>query len=194
MFNGIIKDTGKIYKIQKNGDNCNLVIYSKIKFSKQEIGSSISCSGACLTLDSYKKNLSRFYLSKETMDRTVFQFSKKGDIINLEKSLKFGERMSGHFIQGHIDTISKIKRIDKIGKTWLVTFAIGKNFKKYIVEKGSIAVNGISLTISKLLSTGFQIAVIPQTLKNTNLYKVKKNNFVNIEFDILSKYLINRIK
>ena len=97
MFNGIIKHTGKISKIYKNNNNCIIEILSKIKFSKNEIGSSISCSGACLTLEKYKGNLSKFYISKETLNRTNFRSSNKGDLINLEKSLKYGNRISEHF-------------------------------------------------------------------------------------------------
>ena len=194
MFNGIIKDTGKIYKIQKNRNNCNLVIYSKIKFSKHEIGSSISCSGACLTLESYKKNLSKFYLSKETMSRTIFQFSKKGDIINLEKSLKFGERMSGHFVQGHVDTACRVQKIISQGKSKYIDISLDKKYKKYIIKKGSITLNGISLTISKLLNNGFQVVIIPWTYKCTNLRNLKKRDLVNVEFDVLSKYISNFLR
>ena len=100
MFNGIIRHTGKIRNIYKKNDNCTIEILSKIKFSKIEIGSSICCSGTCLTLEKYKRNLSKFYISKETINRTNFKTSNKGDLINLEKSLKYGDRISGHFVQG----------------------------------------------------------------------------------------------
>ena len=110
MFSGIIKHTGKISKIYKNTNNCTIEILSKIKFSKSEIGSSISCSGACLTLEKYKGNLSKFYISKETLNRTNFKSTNRGDLINLEKSLKYGDRISGHFVQGHVDTTSIIKK------------------------------------------------------------------------------------
>jgi len=115
MFTGIIKHTGKINKIYKNNNNCIIEILSKIKFSKSEIGSSISCSGTCLTLEKYKGNLSKFYISKETLSRTNFKSSNKGDLINLEKSLKYGDRVSGHFVQGHVDTTAAIKKIGFVG-------------------------------------------------------------------------------
>ena len=189
MFNGIIKHTGKISKIYKNNNNCILEILSKIKFSKNEIGSSISCSGACLTLEKYKGNLSKFYISKETLNRTNFKSSNKGDLINLEKSLKYGDRISGHFAQGHVDTTSIIKKIDFVGKSWFVNFKLPKKYKKYLIQKGSITINGVSLTISKILKDGFQIVVIPQTLKLTNLMYLKEKDVVNIEFDVLGKYI-----
>ena len=194
MFNGIIKHTGKISKIYKNNNNCIMEILSKIKFSKNEIGSSISCSGTCLTLEKYKGNLSKFYISKETLNRTNFKSSNKGDLINLEKSLKYGDRISGHFAQGHVDTTSIIKKIDFVGKSWFVDFKLPKKYMKYLIQKGSITINGVSLTISKILKDGFQIVVIPQTLKLTNLMYLKEKDVVNIEFDVLGKYIKKFLK
>ena len=194
MFNGIIKHTGKISKIYKNNNNCIIEILSKIKFTKHEIGSSISCSGACLTLEKYKGNLSKFYISKETLNRTNFKSSNKGDLINLEKSLKYDDRISGHFVQGHVDITSTIKKIDFVGKSWFVSFKLPKRYMKYLIQKGSITINGVSLTISKILKDGFQIVVIPQTLKLTNLMYLKEKDVVNIEFDVLGKYIKKFLK
>ena len=194
MFSGIIKHTGKISKIYKNTNNCTIEILSKIKFSKFEIGSSVSCSGTCLTLEKYKRNLSKFYISKETLNRTNFKFLNKGDLINLEKSLKYGNRISGHFVQGHVDTTSAIKTIDFVGKSWFINFKLLKRYKKYLVQKGSITINGVSLTISKILKNGFQVVVIPQTLKLTNLIYLKEKDVVNVEFDILGKYIKSFLK
>ena len=194
MFNGIIKNTGKINKILIKGNNSIIEISSKMKIKSNEIGSSISCSGVCLTLESFKKNLIRFYLSKETLNRTNFKKSNKGDIINIEKSLKYGERISGHFVQGHVDTTSDVLKIKKIGKSWLVNFKISKKYMKFLVFKGSIAINGVSLTISKVFKDGFQIVMIPKTLKLTNLIFLKEKDLVNVEFDIIGKYLKKFIK
>ena len=189
MFSGIIKHIGKINKIYKNNNNCIIEILSKIKFSESEIGSSISCSGACLTLERYNRNLSKFYISKETLNRTIFKSLNKGDLINLEKSLKYGDRISGHFVQGHVDATSIIKKIDFVGKSWFINFKLTKKYKKYLIHKGSITINGVSLTISKILKDGFQIVVIPQTLKLTNLMNLREKDVVNVEFDILGKYI-----
>ena len=194
MFTGIIRHTGKINKIYKNNNNCIIEILSKIKFSKSEIGSSISCSGTCLTLEKYKGNLSKFYISKETLNRTNFKSSNKGDLINLEKSLKYGDRVSGHFVQGHIDTTSTIKKIVFVGKSWFINLKLKKKYKKYLIQKGSITINGVSLTISKILKYGFQIVIIPHTLKLTNLMYLKENDVVNIEFDVLRKYIKRFLK
>ena len=194
MFTGIIKNTGKISKIYKNSNNCIIEILSKIKFSKSEIGSSVSCSGTCLTLEKYKKNLSKFYISKETLNRTNFKFLNKGDLVNLEKPLKYGDRISGHYVQGHVDTTSTIKKINYVGKSWFINFKLQKMYNKYLVQKGSITINGVSLTIAKILKDGFKIVVIPQTLKLTNLIYLKEKDVVNVEFDVLGKYIKSFLK
>ena len=194
MFNGIIVSTGKVRKIYKKNNNCYLEIHTKMKIKKSEIGSSISCSGACLTVEKYGRNIIKFYLSKETLSKTTFKSVKKGNLINLEKSLKYGNRISGHFVQGHVDTTCPMKKINFIGKSWLMYFKLSKKYKKYLVPKGSIAINGVSLTIAKILKYGFQISVIPQTLKLTNLIFLKEKDLVNIEFDILGKYLKSIVK
>ena len=194
MFNGIIKNTGRIYKIFKTKNSYIMEVNSKIKFKKNDIGSSISCSGTCLTLEKYIKNKSRFYISKETLKKTIFRNSKKGDIINFERSIKFGDRLSGHFVQGHVDTTAKIKKIKHYGKSWVVDFLISKIHMKNLVPKASISINGVSLTIAKLNKSGFQITLIPKTLKLTNLIYLKKADLVNIEFDIIGKYIKKYLK
>ena len=194
MFNGIIKNTGRINKIYKKNNNCFLEILSNIKFEKKEIGSSVSCSGVCLTLEKINGKLITFYLSKETLNKSNFSSSKKGVLINVEKSLKFGDRISGHFVQGHVDTTALVKKINFVGKSWYINFKILKKYKKILIQKGSIAINGVSLTISKINTDGFQIVVIPQTLKLTNLMFLREKDIVNVEFDILGKYIKNFLK
>jgi len=189
MFNGIIEALGKVRKIYKNNNNCHFEIYTKMKLKNNEIGSSISCSGACLTVEKYNRNIIKFYVSKETLKKTTFKSLKKGSLINLEKSLKYGNRISGHFVQGHVDTTCSIKKIDFIGKSCLMYFKLPKKYRKYLVPKGSIAINGVSLTITKILKYGFQISVIPHTLKLTNLFFLNEKDLVNVEFDILGKYI-----
>ena len=193
MFNGIIKNTGRTVKINKNKNECFIYINSDIKFTNKEVGSSISCSGTCLTLINFKKKLSKFYISKETLNRTNFKYIRKNTIINLEKSLKYGDRISGHFVQGHVDTTSKILNISSVGRSWYIDFNLSKKYRKFVIEKGSIAINGVSLTIAKKLKKMFRVIVIPQTLKYTNLIKLTKGDIVNIEFDVLSKYKKNLI-
>ena len=194
MFSGIITHTGKIKRIYKKSNNCFFEVKSKMVFKKDELGSSISCSGVCLTLEKYKGDTSNFYITKETLKRTIFKSSKIGDIINLEKSLKFGDRISGHFVQGHIDITSEVDKIIHTGKSLLISFKLLNKYKKYLVEKGSITINGASLTIVKIIKNNFQISIIPHTLRLTNLINLKVNDTVNIEFDVLGKYIKNFIK
>ena len=191
MFSGIIKSTGKIKKIKKNKKNIELQILSKLKLKKKDIGSSICCSGACLTVDKIKGKTIFFYISIETINRTNFKYIKSGNIINLEQSLKFGQRNSGHFVQGHVDANCEIKKITTLGKSWIISVNLPKKYKKYVIEKGSVAINGVSLTVSKILKDSFEIVVIPRSLKETNLIYLKKKDFVNVEFDVLGKYIRN---
>tara|TARA_B100000929_G_scaffold187003_1_gene148006 strand:- start:2591 stop:3175 length:585 start_codon:yes stop_codon:yes gene_type:complete len=191
MFNGIIYKQGKIQKIIKHSENSILLLKTNMKFNKKEIGSSVSCNGTCLTIYKIKKNVIFFFLSKETLKRSNFKYSKIGDNVNLEKSLVFGKRISGHYLQGHIDTTSKALRVRKTGKSWFVKFSINNSDTKYLIEKGSVGINGISLTISKLFKNAFEISVIPHTLKLTNLSNLSRGDKVNIEFDMIGKYLNN---
>ena len=189
MFNGIIFNKGKIHKILKRKNGINIFLQSKIKISKKKIGISVSCDGVCLTLISCNKNIFEFYLSDETLRRTKFKKIKKGEIINLELPLKNGQDISGHICQGHVDYVAKVRKIKLIDKSYLVEFSANSSQKKYLIEKASILINGVSLTISKITKNGFQVWIIPHTYKLTNLSKLKKNSIANIEIDILSKYV-----
>jgi riboflavin synthase len=191
MFNGIVYNCGTVTKITKSKNSSEIVLKTNLRFKKKEIGSSLCCNGTCLTITKINKKLISFYLSKETLDKTNFKSMKIGQIINIEKSLTYGNKISGHYVQGHTDTTGKVVNIAILNKTWLMQFEIKKYFQKYLVEKGSIAINGVSLTISKIKNNGFEVNIIPHTLKLTNLIKFRKNDTVNIEFDIFSKYLFN---
>ena len=191
MFNGIIFNKGLISKILKRSKGINIFIKSDIKLSTKDIGVSVACDGVCLTLISIKNKIMEFYLSNETIDRSRFNYIKLNDKINLELPLKYGQKISGHICQGHVDTIGKILSIKKIDKSYLFDFEINKKERNNIIEKASISINGISLTISKVTNKGFQIWIIPHTYKMTNLSSLKKGSLVNVEIDILSKYVRN---
>ena len=191
MFNGIIYNQGIITKVIKRPKGLNIFIKSNLKVSKKDIGLSVACDGVCLTLISYKSKIMEFYLSNETIIRSKFKFLKIKDKINIELPLKYGTKISGHICQGHVDTIGKIKSIKKIDKSFLFDFEIPIKERKHLIEKASICVNGISLTISKVTKKGFQIWIIPHTFKETNLSSLNKSSFANIEIDILSKYVRN---
>ena len=189
MFNGIIFYQGQIKKLINKKKGCILFLKSNLKLSKKDLGVSISCDGVCLTLVSLQNNLLEFYLSKETIVRSKFKKVKLNDYINLELPLKYGQKISGHICQGHVDTTAKVKKISIIDKSYIYDFLIPGKFKKNLVEKASILINGVSLTISRITKDGFQIWAIPHTLKLTNLKNLKRNDIVNIEIDILSKYV-----
>ena len=191
MFNGIIYNQGIVTKIIKRPKGLNIFIKSNLKVSKNNMGLSVACDGVCLTLISYKSKIMEFYLSKETIARSKFKFIKLKDKINLELPLQYGKNISGHICQGHIDTVGKASSIKKIDKSFLFDFEIPKKERKNLIEKASICINGISLTISKVTKKGFQIWIIPHTYRETNLSTLKKSSLVNVEIDILSKYVRN---
>ena len=190
MFNGIIFNKGKVKNINKKKNSIYVGIQTKINFTKKDLGSSICCDGVCLTVDKVLKNKIFFFISGETLKRSTFKSLKLNQIINLEKSLSFGKSISGHFIQGHVDTVAKIRKIKIIDKAWIINIKIlDKTLNKFLMEKASISINGVSLTISKIYQNSFEITVIPHTLKLTNLKNLKANSLVNVELDIFSKYI-----
>ncbi len=191
MFNGIIFNRGIVKKILKRSKGIEIFIKTDLSLKKKDIGVSIACDGVCLTLISINKKLLEFYLSNETIKRSKFNDIKINDVINLELPLKYGQKISGHICQGHVDAVGKILDIKKVDKSFLFDFQITKKEHKNIIEKASICINGISLTISKVTIKGFQIWIIPHTFKNTNLSSLKKGSLVNVEVDILSKYVKN---
>ena len=198
MFNGIIKNTGIINRLYKKNNNCFLYILSKIKFTKKEIGSSISCSGACLTLEKYNRNLSKFYISKETLSKTIFKTSIKGDIINLEKPLKYGERISGHFVQGHVDGVETIStRTTSDTSESRIRISMDSIDPDAIVSKGSVTIEGVSLTIANVGENWFEVAIIPTTDALTTLGELKEGDQVNVETDIVARtiaHVVRRMK
>ena len=195
MFNGVIYNQGVIKKIKKNpkyvSGSLVIEIASNIRFRKSDIGESVCCDGVCLTLIRIKKKSFLFYLSKETIKRSNFKYAKIGKHINIEKSLLNGQKISGHYVQGHVDTTAKVKKISIIDKTWIIRLELeNKELHKYLIEKASISINGVSLTLSKVVKKYFEINVIPHTLKLTNLKNLKKKDIVNVELDIFGKYIM----
>tara|TARA_Y100000817_G_C16705146_1_gene476700 strand:- start:104 stop:703 length:600 start_codon:yes stop_codon:yes gene_type:complete len=195
MFNGIIYNKGIIKNIRRNpkyvSGSLVIEITSNIKFKKSDIGESVCCDGVCLTLIRIKQKSFLFYLSKETLKRSNFKYAKIGKHINIEKSLLNGQKISGHYVQGHVDSTAKIKNITIVDKTWIIKLELeNKKLNKYLIEKASISINGVSLTISKIIKGFFEINVIPHTLKLTNLKNLKNKDIVNVELDIFGKYIM----
>ena len=195
MFNGIIFNKGTIKSIKKNSKSILIGIKSNLKIKKEELGSSISCNGVCLTLVKINKKIIYFYISIETIRRSNFSEIKIGDEVNLEKSLVYGQKISGHFTQGHVDTTAKVKKILLIDNSWILKLEF-KNRKliKHLEEKASISINGVSLTISKISNKNIILNIIPHTLKLTNLKNLRLNDTVNVELDIFGKYIYKYTK
>ncbi|MEP7266916.1 MAG: riboflavin synthase [Saprospiraceae bacterium] len=188
MFTGIIETTGVVEQITH--DQSNLEIYIKSSISQElKIDQSIAHNGVCLTVDKIADHWHRCTLIKETLDRTHFHQIKIGDKLNLERSIKAESRMDGHFVQGHIDTITTCNKIINEQGSWVYNFELPDPFKSLVVEKGSICINGVSLTISKLEANHFEVSIIPYTFDYTNFNQIRKGSMVNIEFDILGKYI-----
>ena len=190
MFNGIIFNTGIVKSIKRNKNSINISVKTKLKFSNKDLGSSVSCDGVCLTISGINGKLVNFYISKETLHRSNFKSIKINQLINLEKSLSYGQKISGHFTQGHVDAVAIVKKIIFFDKSWLIRLKfINNKFNKFVVEKASISINGVSLTVSNISNHCFEVSIIPHTLKLTNLKNLKINDTVNVELDIFSKYI-----
>lgn len=183
MFTGIIEQTGEVINF-KNG-----ILSIKSGFTELKIGESISINGVCLTIDSIHKNIFSVNVSKETLRRTNFSQLKIGQKVNLERALTFQSRLGGHIVLGHIDTTVKILKLLPEGNSKLFLFSLPEKYSKYIVEKGSVALDGVSLTVSKLTSGYFSVVIIPYTLQSTTFSERNVGDLVNLEVDILAKYV-----
>ncbi|MFN3870699.1 MAG: riboflavin synthase [Aquificaceae bacterium] len=188
MFTGLVEVLGTVEEI-KGG---KLII--KAPFEEVKVGDSIAVNGVCLTATKIDKGLLFFDLSEETLRRSNLGFLKRGDYVNLERALRASDRLGGHILQGHVDFTSPIVELTKKGEHWSLKVKIKEGYEMYFVEKGSIGIDGISLTINKVEGSIIHINVIPHTYENTNLKKRRVGDFVNVEVDIIGKYVINYIQ
>ena len=194
MFTGIITGTGKIQKIDNTTKNRS-AIKLKVDLGKNSkglmIGQSVALNGVCLSVTNISKNICSFEMIDETMKKTDLGNLKVGSLINIERSLKIGERLEGHFVLGHVDGVATITKIEKKQKEVKIWFRIPKKLAKYIVQKGSIALDGISLTLVDVKKDLASVCLIPHTIKITNFRTKKIGDKLNIETDILGKYILN---
>ena len=195
MFTGIVSHIGKIENITHPSD---WELSVKIENNKHSsdfnsdnllIGASVSCSGICLTLKKRRESILFFDVSDETVSKTNFLEWKVGDFINLEKSLKVGDEIGGHFVYGHVDTTATVKEIKQINGSFKVVFSVNKNFFKYFAPKGSVTIDGVSLTINEIKDKTFAVNIVPFTWENTSFKNYKLDTIVNVEIDILARYL-----
>ena len=189
MFTGIIDNLGKVENFINN--SLKIIPDDKEKYSDAIIGESIAINGVCLTVEKIDNFFLEFFVSKETLEKSNLKYLRKGDFVNLERAMKIGDRFSGHIVQGHVEGegifLNKFRR----GDGFRFEFIIPENLKKFIVEKGSITINGISLTVADISGIKIGVEIIPFTLNNTNLKYLKARDRVNIETDIIGKYLYN---
>ncbi len=194
MFTGIIQFTGRIKKIIHKGMEMQMEIESSGDISPLKIGDSIAVDGVCLTVVQKRTNSITVDVAKETVTRTTLKNLRPGDIVNLELPLTPSTPLGGHIVQGHVDCVGKIIQRRPEGKGERITIEIPSEWDKYIVEKGSIAVDGMSLTVAKKSGKRIEIAIIPHTLKTTNISLKRTGSYVNIEVDVISKYIYNFLK
>lgn len=192
MFTGIIESLGKIVSSEDNGSNKTFWIESDISVDLK-IDESVSHNGVCLTIEEINNTAHRVTAVKETLKKTNLSHLMPGDLINLERSIMMNDRIEGHIVQGHIDSTANCIRRKEMNGSWEYTFEFKKRFAALIIEKGSICVNGVSLTAFKVRKNKFTVAIIPYTFEHTNLFTVQRGSKVNIEFDMFGKY-IQRIR
>ncbi|MAW07572.1 MAG: riboflavin synthase [Halobacteriovoraceae bacterium] len=186
MFTGIIKDVGKVVSFEKsNRDIYSLEIETKLTPS---VDDSVAVNGVCQTVISNNKNL-KFNCVHSTMSKTNFSQLKVGQFVNLEQALRLDQGLDGHLVTGHVNSCAKVSKIINLGDSWLLDIQLPKLYMKYICPEGSVAINGVSLTVNDVKDLSFNVYIIPHTWKNTNLCFLKNGDLVNLEFDILAKYL-----
>ena len=190
MFTGLVETKGVIDSFEKNDDGMMLRIKHKENFDV-EVNDSVACNGVCLTVFNKNNNSFEVQLVTETLNRSTANLWKNKDELNLERALLPSTRMGGHFVQGHVDCVTSVENIQYFDKSSIWTFKMDKKISKYIVEKGSIALNGVSLTIAEKLVETFSIAIIPHTTELTNFGTLSIGDSVNVEVDILGKYIEN---
>lgn len=190
MFTGIIENLGTLQKIEEKGTNKEFWVQSTIAH-ELKIDQSLAHNGVCLTVVEIQDDIYKVVAIQETLIKSQIGSLKVGDKINLERSLSANGRIDGHFVQGHVDTVGKILNIEDKSGSWLYTVGFPSEFDKLMVSKGSICMNGISLTVIKEKPNEFQVAIIPYTFNHTNLQYLQKDSLINLEFDILGKYIQN---
>ena len=187
MFTGLVETTGKIKDISLNNLGARLSFYCNFPdTSKVKLGDSVAINGACLTITKTDNNFYSADIMKETLNLTNLKDLKSGDIVNIERAMTLSSRLDGHLVSGHIDTTAKVENIKSDGFSKRINFICNNDL---IILKGSICINGVSLTVSNLTENGFEVSLIPTTINNTNLKDLKSGDIVNIEYDLIGKYV-----
>jgi len=188
MFTGIIEDLGIIKNLEVEGENLNITVQTSIT-SELKIDQSVAHNGVCLTVVSIDKNNYMVTAIKETLDKTNLGNLKLGDLVNIERAMKLGDRLDGHIVQGHVDQTAKCISIKEEDGSWVFTFKYDKRLSNITIEKGSITINGVSLTVVNSKIDEFSVAIIPYTYEHTTFKTLKSGDIVNLEFDVIGKYV-----
>jgi riboflavin synthase len=189
MFTGLIEGIGKIKSVTKTGRDMNLTIMPLFDMADSKIGDSISVDGVCLTITAMKDKILSMYASEETVSRSTMGQLRQGDEVNLERALSLAGRLGGHMVSGHVDGVGRIIRKEQVQRSWLMRINIDKDMSSYVIEKGSIAVDGISLTVNSCKDDFFDINIIPETAIITTILKKNVGDPVNVETDLIAKYV-----
>ena len=188
MFTGIIEDLGVVEALEQENTNLHLTINSKLA-SELKIDQSVSHNGVCLTVIDLSPSSYTVTAIKETLDKTTLNSLKLGDRVNLERGLKLGDRLDGHMVQGHVDQVGTCINVEAQNGSWIYTFEYNSKLGNITIEKGSVTVNGVSLTVVNSKDNGFSVAIIPYTYEHTNFHTFKEDTVVNLEFDVIGKYV-----
>jgi riboflavin synthase len=188
MFTGIIEDLGVVEALEQENTNLHLTINSKLA-SELKIDQSVSHNGVCLTVIDLSPSSYTVTAIKETLDKTNLNSLKVGNHVNLERGLKLGDRLDGHMVQGHVDQVGTCINVDEQNGSWIYTFEYNPKLGNITIEKGSVTVNGVSLTVVNSKDNGFSVAIIPYTYEHTNFHTFKEGSVVNLEFDVIGKYV-----
>jgi len=188
MFTGIIESLGKIKSLTKEGDNLHIEVASELA-PMLKIDQSVSHNGVCLTVVSLTETSYVVTAIKETLDKTNIGHLKTGAVVNLERAMKLGDRLDGHIVQGHVDQTAVCQEVKKQNGSWVFTFSYDSSLSNITIEKGSVTVNGVSLTVVGSKPSGFSVAIIPYTYQHTNFNTFVKDSMVNLEFDVIGKYV-----
>lgn len=189
MFTGIIEELGKVRAVERRGENARIVIEAHAVTDDTKTGDSISVNGVCLTALDIEPDSFAADVSHETLERSTIGNLKPGAPVNLERAVTAATRLGGHIVQGHVDARGQFLSVEDLGESWTVRIAYPKEIQRYLVFKGSIAVEGISLTIASLTNDYFEVAIIPKTWAVTNLSHLQAGDAVNLEVDVISKYV-----
>ena len=189
MFTGLVEGTGRIKATTFTGKDMKLSVLPLFEMADCRTGDSIAVNGVCLTITEIKSGMLSMYVSEETISVSTIGGLKPRDEVNLERAMRLGDRLGGHMVSGHVDGVGRVQKMDKVQKSWLLRIGVDEGLARYMIEKGSVALDGISLTINRCQDTFFEVNIIPETARVTTILKKKVGDPINIETDLVAKYV-----